>query len=157
MFLCVSLLVFYLHKAMALYSPVSLPDLATIPFKSKPPQPQMDASLTDNHWPVSSEENTLQAHEASSSQSPSRSACSSHKQCKFCVHFHHELTHWGHCDALSSLVPSQASACVLHEPCFNQAKKVVPLAQLKRSTVNEDALKVLNTQSYYQYPSAKCP
>ena len=95
--------------------------------------------------------------ESSSSNScgpqPKSSAC---KQCQFCSHFQLELTHWGHCSALSVLVPGQATACILHEPCFSERKTLVPLAQLQRPSMNEESLKALKSTSYYQYPSADC-
>ena len=120
-----------------------------------------DSSIKD--WSVIDDKSSQLENESSKSveRSPanaleSQSKSSSCKQCQFCSHFELELTHWGRCSALSVLVPGQAPACILHEPCFSGSDMTVALTQLQRSTINDEALNAWESETCYQYSSADC-
>ena len=182
---CVSLICFYLHKSMTIYSSASLSDPSTVPLNPKQPHQYIDEATPGKDWPILNKDLSLgiessRSKSTSSSCQPSScqpsscqssscqssscqsSSCqpssykpSSCKQCQFCSHFQLELVRWGRCSVLNVLVPGQAPACILHEPFFSKPKAVLPLAQLKQPTRNEEPLNRLKSNAYYQYPSTK--
>ena len=140
---------------MAIPSFVPLSELSAAPLNPKSAHPPIDEATRAKAWPVFNDKASSQKIDPSQkialSQTidpakaiPQESSC---RQCQFCSHFQLELTHWGRCSALSVLVPSQASACILHEPYFSQQKTVVPLTQLQQPTTTKKTLNALKSKT----------